>query len=969
MKIWNLSACLLLYTVAYCAEVDNRLTELTVAGETELAGAGGVILDALEIPADARLVLDPIATPIKVSAAPTFGGGSKIALSSDYAGIALGRVVLMIYSGTATIPEGLFDASSVANPFGCVLTQETAPDGTSTQLVLTVGDYDKEAKEIRILPIGDSITHGYSKKLPGTSVYQQAQYRTVIAARLAANGYRPVMLGHLNRDASNTATTCDAAGVRQPDEWISHSGSSGDSIMIHADGSHGGVRDNVHVYLDVAGEPDVITLLIGTNDLKLNETAGDTFIAYTNLVHDIVRQRPNTKIVGSTLLDRSDDDAAAAKVVEFNALLLDNLEHLPSTYSCTNLFLVTSHTIPDVTFDGLHPTAKGFAPVAKGFAAKIMEALPLASYGCPIDTALTDEPQTASGAAATVPAEYLTGMTHVFTIDSTDAAANLAGAAPYTATLSDMPLTQRLKKAGYYMELVRTGTSRRRYVWVDFDAAGRMLGEIDFPWDGDNVDLVVNNMHVYSNDGGVHNIAPDKKGVKGVIEGTRFDYSGTDVSGKGIPADIPADVRGWNDTLATSGNYGCFQAHRIFSQKGDDRHWNDAEVLFAWNRWGGTSGNNEIGIGSFFLSGAFSGNRSMDYTFSSATSKGAAPNIDARAYQVRHLEIWAEPVVVDSENGEWIIESAATSRYTGKWSEDVEYGADDKACLGGDVVFAPYNASTGNVVTIETKTQFCEYAGDDSPDASAQAAVRLGTNGLFQVWTNAWVDVEAEGVTPKNGEEYTLRFTFDYTAGTYSVEVNDSALELQRETPTRSFPLAAETNCVSGIAFVGDTYFTSMIGDCRLEVTGFQPGEITVADATVVLDAAKAAWLNACGDRATVGERLATVTSNEFATAWLCNLDLMNEHSGAELKITGIKVNADNVEIAVTLERTGAVAQEINGVLKFYGASTLAAFKDGAAAPLASATMVDDDFSDGNTATAEFEKGGNIFFNAEIGER
>ena len=87
-----------------------------------------------------------------------------------------------------------------------------------------------------------------------------------------------------------------------------------------------------------------------------------------------------------------------------------------------------------------------------------------------------------------------------------------------------------------------------------------------------------------------------------------------------------------------------------------------------------------------------------------------------------------------------------------------------------------------------------------------------------------------------------------------------------------------------------------------------------------------------------------------------------------KLGITGITVTADNVEIAVTLERTGAIEQSINGTLKFYGAATLAAFKSGTAAPLASKTLVDADFSEDDTATATFEKNGNVFFGAKIGE-
>ena len=387
----------------------------------------------------------------------------------------------------------------------------------------------------------------------------------------------------------------------------------------------------------------------------------------------------------------------------------------------------------------------------------------------------------------------------------------------------------------------------------------------------------------------------------------------------------------------------------------------------------------------------------IDYIFTSPGTGVESFSIrnDARPgmqyYPSDHYPVAADLVLPCQRDG-WIVESFMTAGRTGAWSEPVSYGADGRAYLGsrnGQVLFTPYNVSTGNVVTVETTARFYAYVGHDTPDATAQAAVRLGTNGCFQVWTHlrqgyggqaGWVDVVAEGMTPESGEEYTLRTTFDYTANIYSVEVRTGLTGWTRfeekDNPVNpvnpvktSFPLAASTNCVSSIAFVGDTLFASLYGECRYEVIGFQPGEISVGDATVILDAAKAAWLNARGDYAAVNSRLANITSNEFATAWLCNLDLMNEDASAELKIADIKINADNVEIAVALTRTGAISQEINGVLKFYGAATLAAFKDDAAQPIASMTLVDDDFSEGDTATGTFSKGDNTFFNAAVEER
>ena len=990
------AAAMIVHCAANAAqvEVDNHLTELVVADETELTGAGGVILDSLEIPAGARLVLDPIATPIFVTnGVPVFGEGASLALSADYAGIALGRVVLMTYVGTATVPDGLFDSSCVSG--AATLSQRVAPDGTSTQLVLTVGDYDNEAKDIRIAPIGDSISHGYKKNIKSTGVPQYAQYRTGIAARLAANGFRPVMLGARCQLASTSDPTCDAAGVRQPDEWIWHSGVSGDAIMTAKatdPGKGGGVRDNLHLYLDIAGKPDVITLLIGSNDFGNDREVDAVFIAYTNLVWEISRQRPDTKIVASTILTRSDRKEVASKIELFNGLLLENLASLPGNYALTNLHAVVDWTIPDIHFDKLHPTAKGFAPMSKGFAAKIMEVVPFAAYSGPIEDSLTDEPQTALGAATTVPASYRSGMTHVFTIDSNKAANSFYGSAPYTATNSAVALGAGVKRAGYYMELVRAGTNRRRFVWVDFDATGKTLDDVDFPWTGNKFHQVVTNLHVYSNDSSIHNIPAAFVGYRGVVEATSATYYATDGQLSGLPADMmrggDSDRYGWNDTLDDSGpGYGCFQVHRLFSQTGEDVHWNDAEVLLAWNRWSKT-GNDDIGIGTFANNG-----KCTDYTATGTTSGGLVEQVGSAAYQVRHLEIWVEQES-GGESGAWMDESAAKTLSTGSWSQDVAYGADGRASIC-DNAFTPVNASTGNVVTVEVTTQIVKTEMTVSPDAGIQAAVRLSTNGCFQAWVgkklgvesggvgeSGWVDVEAEGITPENGAEYTLRFTFDYTQGTYSVAIknNNTWMPLHSTTPnsstpnsqlstSSSFPLAFSTNCVSEVAFTGLTRFTSLYGEC--EMVGFGPGELTLADAKVIIDAAKAAWLNNRGSYSEVSGKLAALTKAQFDTAYLCNLEITNDVRGVDFRVTGLRIGAVTVEIDVTLTRTGAVmdgaaAAPINGVLRFYGADAIAAFKSGTAEQIDSATFVNGDFGKSDTATATFDKDGNLVFNAKI---
>ena len=427
---------------------------------------------------------------------------------------------------------------------------------------------------------------------------------------------------------------------------VGNLGISGDGAMTSS--KFGGVRDNLHLYLDVAGYTDVITLLIGINDMGWDGKSVDvTYVAWTNMVHEMSVQRPAAKIIASTVLECRDQ--YIEKVKAFNSRLRADYEahNLPGNLVLLDLCnLVPLSVEGNFFYDDLHPNWKGDAAIAKCFAGKIMETLPLPAFTGTADPTVTDVAQTALGAINTVPPAYRSGMRHVFTIDAAGAANRFYGSAPYTATNTLMALDRSIVKAGYYMELVRAGTNRRRYVWVDFDVNGKTLDQVDWPWNGGKFHQVVTNLHVYSNDSGIKNIPASASGCKGVVEATSANYSNKDGQIAGLPRDmIGGNKFGWNDSLNDSGSgYGCFQVHRIFSRKGEDTHWNNAQVLLAWNRWGGNvSGTDEIGIGDYACHASGVG-PTMDYTLTVNNGKEGLPDtVGASAYQVRHLEIWVEP--------------------------------------------------------------------------------------------------------------------------------------------------------------------------------------------------------------------------------------------------------------------------------------------------------------------------------------
>ena len=326
----------------------------------------------------------------------------------------------------------------------------------------------------------------------------------------------------------------------------------------------------------------------------------------------------------------------------------------------------------------------------------------------------------------------------------------------------------------------------------------------------------------------------------------------------------------------------------------------------------------------------------------------------------------------------WVDESAETASLTGTWAPAIAYDPTArKAELRGDHAFTPDAPSGGTPVTLEVTATFDVLPEvEDVPKAGTQGAVWIGTNGCFQVWTSSgWVDVAAEGVTPQPDVDYTFRLTFDYKEGTYGVEVKTGTTGFTRlkemANPVReTFPLATSGSAISKVRLLGWGSLTSIVGE-YVVAEGFAENEEVMLknNASVILDAAKAAWLNNCNrGKTAVSNAAAALSSDEFNKAYLLNLDITGETSYT-FEITSIDVAADKVTIGVTLTRTGKIAQRTNGVLKFYGAATVEAFTT--ANPV-SATISNDAFPNGDTATAEIPRVGAdppAFFKAKIEER
>ena len=204
-------------------------------------------------------------------------------------------------------------------------------------------------------------------------------------------------------------------------------------------------------------------------------------------------------------------------------------------------------------------------------------------------------------------------------------------------------------------------------------------------------------------------------------------------------------------------------------------------------------------------------------------------------------ELYCRPAAADLG---WVDERFLTTGRTGAWTPSVAWnGGTWTAELGGGHAFVPTTPSGGNVVAMTTTVTFdCVPQEEVQPKEGAQGGLWIGTNGCFQVWTRGklgvgsggvgelvWVDVEAGGVTPEVGVEYTFRFTFDYTSKTYGVEVQTATgfTRLREKNPVnpvnpvQNFPLATPGSKISRIRFDGSGAFRSLVGEWAEKVRAF----------------------------------------------------------------------------------------------------------------------------------------------------
>ena len=630
---------------------DNQasLGAVIVSKPLPLSGSGGALMSSLTINDGMTLTYDPVITPLRVESAPVFNGTGKLKLAARYAGVTCGKFHLVTYPSSESVSGTLanvIDSSSFAPDVSYTVTEETV--GSYHQLVLKVGDYDKDAKEMTIAQFGDSITEGIIRDgYRGTP-----NYRIPLMQLLEAYGYRPEAKGY--RKVGST----DANGVPADSAYEYHTGISAQRIYTGLTDGYfrAGFMESIEAHLEQVGVTDIITLKIGTNDSIGGETADNMFEGWTNLVWKIVRMRPTSKIVvcAPVKIRKGNDYNAPGlrtKIADYVAKTAAEGGFPDGQVTMINGINIVTDDANYYLTDNVHPNWNGHLQLANAWLPAVTNAFESmanrATVGYPAQTA-------ASASAVDELAAYRAGYVKLATFTNFNAKASAWGETPYASvndTFKDMPM----RRVAYFVARKTTASPDTRYVWVDMDAdetTGNKLADFGVPTSA-LTNGVVNNLHICSNSSAIENVAPNVSGVKGTLMRTEKGVSGTaGIADPNAPAGVTWDsskpVFDWNDSIYAGGAWGVMSVARKFDGATPTNHRKllAAQMLFDFNGFNGGR-QNALGIGDFAVHGPYGyannsvENFNLNWTFT--TDKDEMPTMDARALESGVIEIWGKP--------------------------------------------------------------------------------------------------------------------------------------------------------------------------------------------------------------------------------------------------------------------------------------------------------------------------------------
>ena len=497
---------------------------------------------------------------------------------------------------------------------------------------------------IRIMPLGDSITHG---------VGAAGGYRLPLYIALENAGYTVDFIG--------SSTENPASGLGSE---INHEGHSGWRV------SHSsiGLYEHLYGWFEQIEDPHVVLIHAGTNDT--NDPDFEHCIDEMDaMITRIAECQPDAEIILTTLMKRGAEDLSDSRYIAitnyFNPYVYPLVtNHVAQGHNVHYLDMHAYVELADMD-DNLHPNAVGYQKMADAwfpaitniigtspannrpaamravgggdrnsititFNKELSESSATNTANYAVSSGITTLSASLSGDQRTITlttSEQPAGTSHTVTLNNiqdestptalsipantqldffalTESGAenhvdeyedytmvysmNIPSAVAYNSTAVIYSTDNSAKipdgsfsRTAYYIELLKDGEDLQ-YLWVSMDsfATDASLIGIPVPSMGAYYQQYVNNLKIYSNVGTV----TTGTSPNGNIEFWPTNYGRENTTGIPGASETTYD---FGDTK-TPGTYGCMQLHNYLA----------GETLFAFNNWGGSGGDVCLGIGN-----------------------------------------------------------------------------------------------------------------------------------------------------------------------------------------------------------------------------------------------------------------------------------------------------------------------------------------------------------------------------------
>ena len=536
---------------------------------------------------------------------------------------------------------------------------------------------------LRVLTVGDSITLGASVpswvpggyRLPLYQLFTNLNYNVIFTGTTSANSVPGLNFYHEGHGSA------EIAGVN--------------ALMK-------GVFDNTD-------DPDIILLLLGTNDYGTGHSAGATN-RLDAMISNLATNRPNAKIIVANLLVRTDNTSLDTQIqTTFNPFIPGIVAAHAALGQQVYFTDLRSAVTTSSLSDGLHPNATGYAQMATNWFTAVTNLVGVfGSTNAPVIARVTNP-------------MGLTNVAVTFSKPVADSAANIANfslsggvtisgavldlATRRVVTLTTSPLT---KNASYTLtatnivDITDAATPIAPNTTATFTAAAvrgatnnvaeaahfQLAYSLDIPnapsYPG-SVTYTVDNhaslgaygrvayyMELQStNAGPLQNVLQyvwvsvnpfttniNKIGVPTVASGAVFQQPVTNMN---VASSMPGITSGtglnggnlqfWPYDYSIDATTGVYDWNNVYSGSGNYgsmkiANTNASQMLLSFNRWGGKGGNADLGIGN---------NRLYDHAFdqnNAHVNALTAINPDwtfltnAANYSVKTLQVFIQPVPV-----------------------------------------------------------------------------------------------------------------------------------------------------------------------------------------------------------------------------------------------------------------------------------------------------------------------------------